>query len=64
MARELGCADLMPGCNFVAQGRDDSEVMKQAAEHAKSAHRLRSGMQTRFPLVFLAHDAPPLGLWF
>ena len=36
MARELRCADLMPGCNFVAQGKDHSEVMKKAAEHAKS----------------------------
>jgi predicted small metal-binding protein len=26
MARELRCADLMPGCNFVAQCKDDSEV--------------------------------------
>jgi predicted small metal-binding protein len=40
MARELRCADLMSGCNFVAQGKDDSEVMKKAAEHAKSAHKM------------------------
>lgn len=40
MARELRCADLMPGCDFVAQGKDDSEVMKKAAAHAKSAHRM------------------------
>ena len=40
MARELRCGDLMPGCNFVAEGKDDSEVMKKAAEHAKRAHRM------------------------
>ena len=40
MTRELRCADLMPGCNFVAQGNDDSEVMKKTAEHAKSVHRM------------------------
>ena len=40
MRRELRCADLVPGCNFVAQGADDSEVMKKAAEHAKGAHRM------------------------
>jgi len=40
VARELRCADLMPGCNFVAQGKDDSEVMRKTAEHAKSAHRM------------------------
>ncbi|MGH7301865.1 MAG: DUF1059 domain-containing protein [Candidatus Rokuibacteriota bacterium] len=40
MARELRCADLMPGCDFVAHGNDDSDVMKKAAEHAKSVHRM------------------------
>ena len=40
MARELRCGDLMPGCNFVAEGKDDSEVMKKAAEHAKSVHKM------------------------
>lgn len=40
MARELKCADVMPGCNFVAQGKDDSEVMKKTAEHAKSVHKM------------------------
>jgi predicted small metal-binding protein len=40
VARELRCADLMPGCNFVAQGKDDSEVMRKIAEHFKNAHRM------------------------
>ncbi len=40
MTRELRCADLMPGCDFVAQGNDDSEVMKKTAEHAKSVHKM------------------------
>lgn len=40
MAREFRCADLVPGCSFVAQGARDSEVMKKAAEHAKSAHKM------------------------
>jgi predicted small metal-binding protein len=38
--RELRCADLMPGCNFVAHGKDDSEVMKKTAEHARSVHKM------------------------
>ncbi len=38
--RELRCADLISGCNFVARGKDDSEVMKKTAEHAKSAHKM------------------------
>jgi predicted small metal-binding protein len=38
--RELRCADLMAGCDFVAQGKDDSEVMKKTAAHAKSVHKM------------------------
>jgi len=30
----------MPGCDFVAHGKDDSEVMKKTAEHAKSVHKM------------------------
>jgi predicted small metal-binding protein len=30
----------MPGCDFVAQGQDDSEVMKKTAEHVKSVHKM------------------------
>jgi predicted small metal-binding protein len=40
VVRELRCADLMPGCNFVAQGKDDSEVMQKTAEHAKRVHKM------------------------
>jgi predicted small metal-binding protein len=40
MTRELRCADLIPGCDFVAQGTCDSEVMRKAAEHAKQAHKM------------------------
>jgi predicted small metal-binding protein len=40
VARELRCADLIPGCDFVAQGKDDSEVMRKVAEHAKNAYRM------------------------
>jgi len=28
----------MPGCNFVAEGKDVAEVMAKGAEHAKKAH--------------------------
>jgi predicted small metal-binding protein len=38
MAKVLRCADLMPGCNFVAEGKDVAEVMAKGAEHAKKAH--------------------------
>ena len=38
MAKVLRCGDLMPGCNFVAEGKDVAEVMAKSAEHAKKAH--------------------------
>lgn len=41
MPKELRCGDLMPGCNTVVEGKDESEVMARAAEHARSAHGLQ-----------------------
>jgi predicted small metal-binding protein len=38
MGKELRCSDLMAGCDFVAKGKDEGEVLKAAATHAKSAH--------------------------
>ncbi len=38
MAKVLKCGDLMPGCNFVAEGKDVAEVLAKGAEHAKTAH--------------------------
>jgi len=41
MAKELRCADAgMAGCNFVAEGANEDEIMRKAAEHAKTAHGL------------------------
>jgi predicted small metal-binding protein len=47
MAKQLRCGDLMPGCNFVVEGKDVTEVMSKAAAHAKQAH----GMTTIPPDV-------------
>jgi predicted small metal-binding protein len=41
MEKQLRCGDLMPGCSTVIEGKDDAEVLRKAAEHAKTAH----GMQ-------------------
>lgn len=38
MPKILRCGDVMPGCTAVLEGRDDTEVMRKATEHAKSAH--------------------------
>ncbi len=40
MAKILRCNDLMPGCDFVARGDSEEEIMAQAAEHAKTAHNM------------------------
>lgn len=42
MAKVLKCGDLMPGCAFVAEGKDEADLMTKAAEHAKTAHGLTS----------------------
>ena len=38
MAKMIRCADLMPGCNAVVEGKDMAEVMAKAAEHAQKDH--------------------------
>jgi predicted small metal-binding protein len=40
MAKTLHCADLMPGCDYVAKGDSDQEVLRQAAEHARTVHNI------------------------
>ena len=39
--KELRCADVMPGCKYVAMGVTDDEVMKKAVAHAKEAHKIK-----------------------
>jgi predicted small metal-binding protein len=41
VAKELRCGDVMPGCNFVASGATEEEVLKQAAQHAKDKHDVK-----------------------
>lgn len=38
--KALHCSELMKGCDFVATGATEDEVMKKTAEHAKSAHNM------------------------
>ena len=42
MAKVLKCGDLVPGCSFVAEGKDVTEVMAKGAAHAKTAHGMSS----------------------
>ncbi len=41
MAKQLQCNDLMPGCDFVAKGETEQEVMQKAAAHAKDVHDIQ-----------------------
>ncbi len=41
MAKELRCGDVMPGCNFVASGATEDEVLKKTAQHAKDKHNVK-----------------------
>jgi len=36
----MRCGDLMPGCPTVIEGRDDDDVLTQAAEHARRDHEI------------------------
>jgi predicted small metal-binding protein len=40
MNKLLKCNDLNPGCTFEARGNTDEDVLKKAAEHAKTAHNM------------------------
>ena len=40
MAKTLRCGDVMPGCDYVAKGDSDQDVLQQAAEHARTVHNI------------------------
>ena len=41
MTKVLKCNDLNPGCSFEARGNTDEDVLKKAAEHAKTVHKMK-----------------------
>ena len=38
MAKEMRCGDVVPGCDFVARGDSEQEILEQAAAHASAVH--------------------------
>jgi predicted small metal-binding protein len=42
MTKVLKCGDVTPGCNAEIRGDSDDEVLKKAAEHAKTAHNMQN----------------------
>ena len=41
MTKVLKCGDFTPGCNVQIRGSSEDEVLKKAAEHAKTAHNIK-----------------------
>jgi predicted small metal-binding protein len=41
MTKVLKCGDVVPGCNFEMRGNSEDEVLKIAADHAKTAHNMQ-----------------------
>ena len=42
MAKVLKCSDVNPGCNFVVRGDSEHDVLRRAAEHAKTDHHMEN----------------------
>jgi predicted small metal-binding protein len=42
MAKVLKCSDVNPGCNHEIRGDSDHDVLRKAAEHAKTDHHMDS----------------------
>ena len=58
MTKTLRCGDVVPGCSAEVRANTDEEVLRQAAEHARTEHgieqlddataeRIRSAITTR-----------------
>ena len=42
MTKVLKCGDVVPGCKAEMKGESEHDVLRQAAEHAKTAHHMDS----------------------
>ena len=38
MGKTLACKDVGVDCDFMIKGKDEADVLRQAAQHAKSCH--------------------------
>ncbi len=38
----MRCGDVVPGCEYVARGENEEEVLAAAAQHAQKAHGMTS----------------------
>jgi predicted small metal-binding protein len=42
MAKVLKCGDVVPGCKAEIKGDSEHDVLRKAADHAKTAHQMDS----------------------
>lgn len=42
MSKVLKCGEVNPGCNFEIRGDSERDVLRRAAEHAKTAHQMEN----------------------
>lgn len=40
MNKLLRCCDVIPGCDFVARGVNENEIIIRATQHARRAHNV------------------------
>jgi predicted small metal-binding protein len=58
----LRCGDLMKGCDFVATGATEDEVMTKTAEHAKASHGMHHlAPETALKLREAIREVQPTG---
>ncbi len=38
MRKRIECGAIVPGCDYVARGDNEEDVMMKAAEHARTVH--------------------------
>jgi len=42
MAKVLKCGDINPGCSFEIKADSEHDVLRKAAEHAKTSHHMEN----------------------
>ncbi|MGC1106203.1 MAG: DUF1059 domain-containing protein [Candidatus Acidiferrales bacterium] len=40
MKKLLHCCDVIPGCDFVARGVNENEIIMRATQHVRSVHNV------------------------
>jgi predicted small metal-binding protein len=42
MEKRLRCGDVVPGCTAEVRGETEEEILRQAADHARTAHGIET----------------------